>query len=285
MYKNLLTKTALLLFVLLSGLSNLNAQTIQDTIPTVITYKKIDSVNLQLYVYKPAGFQASKQYPAILFFFGGGWINGNIKQFKKQALYLASRGMVAILVDYRVKSRHNTTPFEAVADGKSAVRYVRAHAKKLNVDPNRIAAAGGSAGGHVAAATDLTQLDEPSQDQKISSRPNALILFNPVVNNGPDQYGYERIGSRYLEISPYHNIIKGAAPTLFLVGTNDKLVSVETAKDYKAKLQEVGARCDLILYPGEQHGFFNKEGALTKTLRETDIFLESLGYVSGKPTL
>lgn len=285
MYKNLLTKTALLLFVLLSGLSDVNAQTIQDTIPTVITYKKIDSVNLQLHVYKPAGFQTSKKYPAILFFFGGGWINGNIKQFKKQALYLASRGMVAILVDYRVKSRHNTTPFEAVADGKSAVRYVRAHAKKLNVDPNRIAAAGGSAGGHVAAATDLTKLDEPSEDQKISSRPNALVLFNPVVNNGPDQYGYERIGSRYLEISPYHNIIKGAAPTLFLVGTNDKLVSVETAEAYKAKLQEVGARCDLILYPGEQHGFFNKEGALTKTLRETDIFLESLGYISGKPTL
>lgn len=285
MHKNLLTKTVVLLFVLLSGISNLNAQTIQDTIPTAVTYKTIDSVNLQLYVYKPAGFQTSKQYPAILFFFGGGWINGNIWQFKKQALYLASRGMVAILVDYRVKSRHNTTPFEAVADGKSAVRYVRAHAAKLNIDPNRIAAAGGSAGGHVAAATDLTKLDEPSEDQKISSRPNALILFNPVFNNGPDQYGYERVGSRYLEISPYHNITKGAAPTLVMLGTSDKLVSVKTAEAYKAKLLEVGARCDLLLYPGEQHGFFNKEGALIKTLRETDIFLESLGYISGKPRL
>lgn len=285
MYKSIVTKTVLLLSIVLTGLSNLNAQTVQDTLPTIVTYKKVDTLNLQLHVYKPAGFQTSKHYPAILFFFGGGWINGNIRQFKKQALYLASRGMVAILVDYRVKSRHNTTPFEAVTDGKSAVRYVRAHASALNIDPNRIAAAGGSAGGHVAAATDLTKLDEPTENQRISSRPNALVLFNPVFNNGPDQYGYERVGDRYTEISPYHNIIKGAAPTLVMLGTSDKLVSVKTAEAYQTKMQKVGVRCDLILYPGEQHGFFNKEGALTKTLRETDIFLESLGYISGKPTL
>ncbi|TLU99547.1 alpha/beta hydrolase [Dyadobacter luticola] len=275
----------MLVLLLVATAIRVQAQTKQDTIPAVLVYKKIDTLSLKIHVFKPAGFDAAKKYPAIIFFFGGGWINGNIRQFQKQALYLASRGMVTILTDYRVKSRHQTTPFEAVADGKSAVRYVRAHAGELNIDSNRIAAAGGSAGGHVAAATDLTKLDEPSEDAKISSRPNALILFNPVFNNGPGEYGHDRIGDRYSDISPYHNITKGAAPTLVMLGTSDKLVSVKTAEAYKTKMTESGNRCDLILYPNEPHGFFNRGESFTKTLRETDVFLKSLGYVAGEPTL
>ncbi len=257
----------------------------QDTIPAIRTYKKIDTLNLQLKIFRPAGFDASKKYPAIVFFFGGGWIGGNIGQFQKQAIYLASRGMVTILADYRVASRHHTTPFECVADGKSAIRYVRQRSAELGIDPNRIAAGGGSAGGHVAAATDLTKLDEPSEDLTVSSRPNALVLFNPVFNNGPGEYGYDRIKDRFPEISPFHNIAKGAAPTVVFLGTKDKLISVPTAEAYKAKMLEAGSRCELFLYPDQPHGFFNKGESFTQTLRQTDIFLESLGYIKGKPTI
>ncbi len=190
--------------------------------------------------------------------------------------------MVAILADYRVQSRHHTTPFEAVEDGKSAIRYVRTNAASLGIDSGRIAAAGGSAGGHVAAATDLTSLDEASENPQISSRPNALVLFNPVFNNGPGEYGHERIGARYPEISPFHNIRKGAAPTLVMLGTKDKLVSVATAKAYQAKMTEAGSRCELMLYPDQPHGFFNRGESFTQTLRETAIFLQSLGYIQGE---
>lgn len=281
-------RNILAVFTLILTLLQVNAakaQIAQDTVPVIITYKKIDTLSLNLHVYKPAGFDAAKKYPAIVFFFGGGWLNGSIDQFKKQALYLASRGMITILADYRVKKRHNTTPFEAVADGKSAIRFIRSNAAHLKIDPNRIAAAGGSAGGHIAAATDLTRLDETSEKLSISSRPNALILFNPVFNNGPGQYGHERIGDRYPEISPYHNIVKNAAPTLVMLGTKDKLVSVETAKAYQTKMRESGNRCELVLYPEAQHGFFNKGETFTQTLRETDKFLRSLGYVEGEPTI
>lgn len=257
----------------------------QDTIPAIRTYKKIDTLNLQLKIFRPAGFDASKKYPAIVFFFGGGWVGGNIGQFQKQAIYLASRGMVTILADYRVASRHHTTPFECVADGKSAIRYVRQHSAELGIDPNRIAAGGGSAGGHVAAATDLTKLDEPSEDLTVSSRPNALVLFNPVFNNGPGEYGYDRIKDRFPEISPFHNIAKGAAATVVFLGTKDKLISVPTAEAYKAKMLEAGSRCELFLYPDQPHGFFNKGESFTQTLRQTDIFLELLGYIKGKPTI
>ncbi|WP_342084309.1 alpha/beta hydrolase [Dyadobacter sp. OTU695] len=281
--KILLLKFTFLL--VLGGMGSTIAQTARDTIPKVFIYKKIDTTSLQLHLFRPAGLNVEKKQPAIVFFFGGGWVNANIGQFQKQAIYLASRGMVAILADYRVQKRHQTTPFEAVADGKSAIRYVRAHASELGIDPDRIVAAGGSAGGHVAAAADLTHLDDPSENQAVSSRPNALVLFNPVFNNGPGEYGYDRVGTRYTEISPYHNIRKGAAPTLVMLGTKDKLVSVATAQAYKDKLAEVGSRCELILYPEQPHGFFNRGEWFTKTLRDTDIFLKSLGYIQGEPTI
>lgn len=257
----------------------------QDTIPVVVTYKKVDTLKLNLTIYNPVGFSPTKKYPVIIFFFGGGWINGSIKQFQNQARYFASRGMIAILSDYRVSSRNHTTPFDAVADAKSAIRYLRLNSAKLNIDPNRIAGAGGSAGGHLAAAADLTKIEEPSADTSISARPNALILFNPVFNNGPGEYGYDRIGDRFPEISPFHNITKGAAPAIVFFGTKDPLVSVKTAQSYKLKMEQNGNRCDLFLYPDQVHGFFNKGEYYDKTVRQADIFLESLGYITGKPTI
>ncbi|WP_066835684.1 alpha/beta hydrolase [Rufibacter ruber] len=248
-----------------------------------LVYKTIDTVQLKLKIYSPEGAGKSKSLPAIVFFFGGGWSSGSMDQFEEQAKHFAGRGMVAVLADYRVAKRHNTSPFVAVNDAKSAIRYVRANSRKLNIDPNRIAASGGSAGGHLAAAADLTQLDEPKEDKSISSRPNVLVLFNPVFDNGPDGYGYERVKERYQEISPMHNIRKGTAPTLVLLGTKDHLIPVKTAQLYKQKLEAVGTRCDLILYEDQPHGFFNytkkDKEYYQKTLQAADDFLTSLGYL------
>ncbi|MGV3538688.1 MAG: alpha/beta hydrolase [Rufibacter sp.] len=248
-----------------------------------LVYKTIDTVQLELLVYSPVGTKKGKPLPAIVFFFGGGWNSGSVDQFEEQAKHFAQRGMVAILADYRVAKRHKTSPFEAVQDAKSALRYVRGNSQKLGVDPNRIAAGGGSAGGHLAAAADLTQLDEPKEDKAISARPNALVLFNPVFDNGPEGYGYERVKERYQEISPLHNIRKGAAPTLVMLGTKDHLIPVKTAELYKQKLESVGTRCDLILYDDQPHGFFNfskkDKTYFHKTLQAAEAFLVSLGYL------
>ena len=102
--------------------------------------------------------------------------------------------MISFVADYRVKTRQKTTPRECVQDGKSAVRWIRINAGRLGIDPDRIAAAGGSAGGHVAAATGICDGFDDSADKnpKISSKPNALILFNPVYDNGPEGYGHDR---------------------------------------------------------------------------------------------
>lgn len=257
------------------------------------TYKQIDTIDLKLFVKHPDNFNSKKQYPTIIFFFGGGWSSGNINQFKPHADYLASRGMIAILADYRVNTRHQTTPFDAVADAKSAIRFLRQNAKKLNIDKKKIAASGGSAGGHLAAAAaTVPGLNDPTDDLKVSAKPNALVLFNPVFDNGPTGYGYERIGERYTEISPMHNIGKKTPPTIVFLGTEDHLVPVETAKRYKQKMELAGNRCDVFFYENQRHGFFNYRPAsedgnrfFTETLLQTDIFLESIGYLSGRPTI
>jgi len=248
-----------------------------------ILYKQIDTTALYLDVIYPEKYDANSSYPAIIFFFGGGWNSGSIKQFEPHANYFASRGIVCFLADYRVKGRQKTTPFESLKDAKSAVRYVRKNAKNLGVDPDRIVASGGSAGGQLAAATALVKgFNEDNDDLTVSCIPNALVLFNPVIDNGPGGYGYERIGERYKEFSPLHNISKEAPPTLLFLGTNDKLIPVETAKYYKTVMEKIGSRCDLILFEGEGHGFFNKPEYFNKTVFKADHFLRSLGYVNGE---
>ena len=113
------------------------------------------------------------------------------------------------------------------------------------------------------------------------------MLFNPVIDNGPGGYGYERIGKEYKKFSPLHNINEGAPPTIILVGTKDKLIPVETVKYYKTVMEKVGSRCDLKLYEGEVHGFFNYRNFeyYKKTLIEADKFLVSLGYLKEEPII
>ena len=246
-------------------------------------YKTIGDVELTIDLVAPASSAASERRPAIVFFFGGGWTSGTIEQFRPQAEHLARRGMVAALADYRVRSRHKTSPFACVADGKSAVRWLRANSARLGVDPKRIAAGGGSAGGHVAAAAGVIQgLEEAGEDAAVSSRPDALVLFNPVFDNGPSGWGHSRVKQRWREISPMHNIAKGAPPTTVFLGSNDKLIPVATARAYQQRMRAVDARCDVHIYEGQGHGFFNKKrdaASFDATVAEMDRFLVSLGWL------
>ena len=84
-----------------------------------------------------------------------------------------------------------------------------------------------------------------------------------------------------------HNISEKTPPTVVFLGTKDKLIPVETGEQYKKRMVDKGLRCDLYLSKDQGHGFFNfknKEN-YTKTVIEMDRFLESLGYLEGKPTL
>ena len=255
---------------------------------TQVVYKQIDSVTLSMDIYYPPDMDNAESYPAMIFFFGGGWKGGSVAQFEPHARYFSDRGIVCVLVDYRVESRQKTSPFESLKDAKSAIRFIRKNATCFKIDTGRIIASGGSAGGHLAAATALIgDFNEPGEDLSISCVPNALVLFNPVIDNGPGGYGHERIGEFYKAFSPLHNIEAGAPPTIFFLGTSDKLIPVETAKYYQIVMEKVGSRCELFLYKDQPHGFFNFRNReyYNKTVLEADKFLHSLGYLTGDPKI
>jgi acetyl esterase len=264
-----------------AALTNVMEKPAQSFHPRLYTYKKIGDAELKLHVFAPTNF-TSKPRPAMVFFFGGGWSVGTPIQFYPECAHFASLGFVAISADYRIASVHRTTPFESVADGKSAIRWVRQHAAELGVDPQRIVAAGASAGGQVAAAAGIVLgLDEPDEDSKISSRPDALALWYPVVDNGPDGYGTSEMKRRFKEVSPLHNITSNAPPTLFLLGTSDKYIPVRTAELFKARVEQGGGQCELKLFPGAGHPIYEwRKGPSplrAEALRAADEFLVRLG--------
>ena len=263
----------------------------------VETYKTVGNVQLKLWIFAPEGHQPTNRCAAAVFFFGGGWAAGSPRQFEPQCRYLASRGMVAITADYRVKSRHHALPVQCAADAKSAIRWVRANAARLGIDPNRIVAGGGSAGGHVAACTGtLEELDEKGEDTSVSAVPNAMVLFNPVLVlaplGGKDFGGFgaklaaKELGAEAERLSPAHHVKPGTPPTIVFHGRADKTVPFATAEAFAAAMKAAGNRCELMGYDGQSHGFFNHKAAgnpfYDDTVRKMDEFLVSLGYLTTK---
>jgi len=263
-------------------------------------YKTVGDVKLNLYIFTPPGHKPDDKRPAIVFFFGGGWTSGSPVQFQHHCEYLASRGMVAMTADYRVASRHQVKAVECVKDAKSAIRWVRANAKRLGVDPARIAAGGGSAGGHLAACTGTVEnLDEKGEDTAVSAVPNAMVLFNPALVLAPlggqsDErlrvlLDSDRCGIEPVKISPCHHVRAAAPPAIVFHGKADTTVPYATAEAFEAAMKKAGNRCDLAGFEGQPHGFFNfgrsENRFFIETVRKTDQFLASLGWLKGEPTI
>ncbi len=247
----------------------------------VETYRTVGSLELKLWILGDSDPESPK--PAIVFFFGGGWNSGSPAQFENQARHFAERGMIAILADYRVRARHDVPVVECVKDAKAAVAWIREHAERLGIDPQRIAASGGSAGGHLAACTGT--LDGLGSEE----RPNAMILFNPACTLAPlggwspprndATLSPERFGVEVETLSPAHHIGPHTPPTLILHGTADTTVPYASVEVFERAMNEAGRRCRLVGYEGAGHGFFNRGEAYRKTLAEADAFLVELGWL------
>ena len=251
--------------------------------PQLVSYKQLDSGELKLHIFQPKKGKKVKPRAAIIYFFGGGWSLGTPLQFYRECAHYAAKGMVAIAADYRISYLNKSRPFESFDDAKDAIRWLRAHASAFNIDPNRIAAAGASAGGQLAAATGIIK-EHCSEKNDVSSKPNLLILYYPVIDNGPDGFGPEEMKKRFREISPLHNIDGSAPPTLFFLGTKDKLVPVKTSEEFKVRMEKSGTECELHLFEGAGHPIFYYAKELTenyyKMLQLSDSFLKKHDYVS-----
>lgn len=282
-----------LLSLLILTLMVINTSGEADAVPpgTAHVYKQVNGRPLSLYVTKPSDWQATDKRPAIVFFHGGGWVGGAPGQFTEHSVYLASRGMVAFQVEYRLLDKKaNEPPITCVEDARSAMRWVRSRASAFGIDPKRIASAGGSAGGHLAAFVGMVDGgDAASDDTTVSAKSNAMVLFNAVFDNGPDGWGHARVGNRFKEFSPYHNVSKDDPPAIAFLGSKDSLIPVKTLHDFKANMDQAGVTCEIMVFEGQPHGFFNHGRSNNKYYNATviamDKFLASLGWLEGPPTL
>ena len=275
-------------------LSNISAQEIIKA-PWTLGYKPDQTIlystpeegsPLKLDMFFPEDHHLKQQRPIIVFFFGGGWNSGNTEQFYGFSKYFASRGIVAVSAQYRTKKSHGTTPKESAEDGKTAIRYLRDHAAELGINPEKLAASGGSAGGQVAACTAMCAKMDATPSSPISGVPNSLVLFNPVYDNSPNGYGHSRVKTYWQNISPMQNIRPNLPPTIIFFGTEDIHVPVSTINAFQKKMEQAGNDSETHLYQNQKHGFFhiNKGGQkmFEDVLTKTDAFLSCLGYIKGK---
>lgn len=223
-------------------------------------YKQLeDGTHLKIKALYPDNYKPDqKQYPAIVFYFGGGWNGGTYDHLLPQAKYFSSKGYIVYNVQYRTKSSHGTTPRIALEDARSAMRWIKSHAETENIDLNNIFAGGGSSGGCLAAALGFeSDINDINDDLSISTKPNGLILFNPVYDNSANGYGYDRVKDYWEDFSPMNNLSSNTPPTFVVLGTEDTLVPAETAEKYKSVLENYNVYTELHLYENRKHGFFN----------------------------
>lgn len=228
----------------------------------ILIYKKVAEKKvseLPMHIFYPQGKKPDSPLPTVVFFSGGAWNKSDMNQFALTAQILADLGMVAVLADYRTQNRMaKDDPIKCVEDAKSAVRYLREHAEDLGINPDMIAAAGGSAGGHIASASALvTKFDAPDENLEVSSKPNLLLLYNPVMDNSPGNFGCRRVSHVFPDISPFHQLNKEVPPSIVVVGSEDTTCKASMCERYKAYLDENKIDCELYIYPGEGHSFFN----------------------------
>lgn len=250
-------------------------------------YKEVDGKKLEIWIWKPADWKASDQRNAMVFYHGGGWRGGTPTAFSRQSARLAERGMVAMSVQYRLTSQPGVKVEDCVKDARSAFRWVVAHAAELGIDPKKIAAGGGSAGGHLAAAlVTLDGINDPADPTSISTQPVALVLFNPALRlNGARAQEATKVKApaAMAALSPYDHLKRGHPPTIIFHGEADTTVPIQTVRDYAAKVKELGGECTVVGFPGQVHAFFNKEPYVWETLKQAEAFLEKQGLLKKSP--
>jgi acetyl esterase/lipase len=232
---------------------------------TDVVYAEAGGVPLRFDHYRPV--QATGATPAVVFVHGGGWMRGDPSQAAGNALHFARAGIATVSISYRLAPASRfPAPLDDVRHG---LRWVRAHAGELGIDPERLALLGVSAGAHLAVlahlAHDIADLapDLPGPLREVSESVRCVI-----AHYGPYDIGRRRsdmvdalMGERVEDAewtrraSPLAHAARATAPILLIHGTADQLVSWRESERMHAALQEAGKASELLLLDGAPHAF------------------------------
>jgi len=226
-----------------------------------VSYGIVNGEKLLLDVYSPPADPRAKTHPAVILVHGGSWSGGDKETMSRMASFLARSGYVAVAVNYRLlHGDENRWPAQ-LDDVQRSVRWVRAKADKLNVDPKRIGAFGHSAGAQIAALLGMEDTRDNSDAalRQYSSRVQAVVDVDGPVDFVPmgdahdnggllSMFGgsYEKIPNVWREASPVYQVAKSNAPFLIIHGTQDDIVPMSQAEEFYDKLQKAGVPVELI---------------------------------------
>ena len=270
-----------------------------------VTYETRGSNALTVSVFTPPDFDPATPRPALMIIHGGSWVSGAPDLFFAHSRYFAGRGLVVFDVDYRLAAAGGATLFNCIEDVQAALQYIRAHAKELGINPQRVAVAGDSAGGHLAACLGVAMpAAEMGLDPKWE-RADAVILWNPEVDLTTLAWAHGTPGipqaiasgpganlspaAKLRLVSPIFHIGRGLPPCLIIHGTKDDCVSIEQSVRYEAAMKKADNACRLLTYEGVAHAFilpqYAGEALAMRAMRDTELFLIEQGYLQGKPRI
>ena len=283
----------LLLFTALlpSSVGNAGASSLAQTggVKRDVTYCTANSVALKMDLYPPSG-ASSKPAPTVLYVHGGSWISGDKWEIGLAAGELNAKGYLVASVNYRLAPQHKWPA--QIEDVKCAVRHLRANASIYNLDPNRIAAWGSSAGGHLVSLLGLTDKSAgfdgtggyPEQSSGVQAvidmfGPTDLTAFDPdefAVGIGESVFGVKpgEPTDVLVKASPVNYISAGAPPFLILQGDKDRVVPASQSQMLYDKLIAAGAPATLVMVKNADHGFVPSGGPISPTLGELRTIIQ-----------
>lgn len=225
---------------------------------TIEFYKKVDGFNLEMHIFQPDTTTFKGKRPTIVYIHGGSWSQGKPDWFFETAKRYAQMGWVATAVEYRIKGRHGTYPFDAVKDAKSAIRWLRENSDRLNIDQNKILATGNSAGGHLSIATVLADdWNEISDDLKTNAAPNFVIanaaVYDLTTRSSNWIREYNQDTNLVNEISPNELIKKTNTKFLLIHGENDRNCPYSTAETFYNKMKSLNNDVEIHKIPKAEH--------------------------------
>ncbi len=269
-------------------------------------YKQIGTdeqlIQLEARIYAPDNHSPDEPRPAVIFIHGGGWTARGTNHTAIHCRYMANRGVVAVNIEYRLVDRDAGVRIEhALEDCRDALRYVFTEADRLGIDKDKIAVAGESAGGQLAAMLALTPTAEVTGEPDTEDCPAAALLYNPCLDltalswmrnhagiaptvNTPANESWK---DRAKRLSPIEHIGPGAPPILLIHGADDGVVPVEQADRFAEKVRR---NDDGVMEYHRQDGWghafalpeIGGEAQILETIRITDEFLQGRGFIEGE---
>jgi acetyl esterase len=257
-------------------------------------YKQVMGLDLSADIFYTDATLERKGNPAIAFFHGGGWAYGDPSEFFNACRRYAEKGFVTFSFSYRLSVNEDgtvphpgITPVESVKDARSALRWLKEIAGKWNIDPEKVVAAGQSAGGQLALSTALLdQINENTDNQDIDPTPCALLLYASNVNT-LEAWVDRLLGERREEIwsiSPYHNLKPGMPPAIEFHGTADPMVNFWIVEYFKEKTIALDNHFEQVPFKGKGHYLAENDTTYAtyfdeSVMERTDRFLEELGIM------